>query len=375
MATLTALNTYGFAWNGFAFGGAGSPHQINAVDGIEGLPVIRNQDDTQGFNDGMFSGRDFLGGRSITITILTLASNTTTAISTATATGTGVITYTTPAYHGLNTGQIVTVTGVLSTGNPTGTAGLGFNQTAQTLTVLNNTQFTVPVALTDTYTSGGSANSVMSAQANYNLLKSNLLPTPSYTPFSTTNLLQFKLPQSPQIQFFNARVRDSKAIIDPNFTYGYITSQFTFYAPDPKFYDNTQQSASLVGTNYLGRLYNRIYPLTFGGGAAGTTINNAGWANTYPIITITGPITNAIVGNSTQGNYITIQGTYSNTDTLVVDLAQRLVTLNGVSARNLVSGASNWFYAQPGVNQFYLAGTGTLAGTTSATVSWYNAYV
>ena len=374
MATLTSLNYYGFAWNGFAFGGANSPHQITSADGIEGLPVIRNQDDTQGFNDGMFSGRDFLSGRTVTLTILTLSNNTTATITAATA-GAAAITYTTSAYHGFNTGQTVTVTGILSTGNPTGTAGAGFNRNAQTLTVLNNTQFTIPVAITDTYTSGGSANVTMSAQANYNLLKRNLLPTQGYTTFSNTNQLQFQLSAASGLQFFNARVRDSKTVITPDFTYGYITSQWTFYCPDPRFYDNTQQSASLIGTNYLGRLYNRIYPLTYGGGAAGTTITNTGWANTYPIITITGPITNAIVGNSTQGNYITIQGTYANTDTIIVDLGQRLVTLNGASARNLVAGGSNWFYAQPGANQFYLAGTGTLAGTTSATITWYNSYI
>ena len=374
MATITSLNYYGFAWNGFAFGGANSPYQITSADGIEGLPDIRNQDDTQGFNDGMFSGRDFLSGRTITLTILTLSNNTTATITAATA-GATAITYTTSAYHGFNTGQTVTVTGILSTGNPTGTAGAGFNRNAQTLTVLNNTQFTIPVAITDTYTSGGSSNVTMSAQANYNLLKQNLLPTQGYTTFSNTNQLQFQLSAASGLQFFNARVRDSKTVITPDFTYGYITSQWTFYCPDPRFYDNTQQSASLIGTNYLGRLYNRIYPLTYGGGAAGTTITNTGWANTYPIITITGPITNAIVGNSTQGNYITIQGTYANTDTIIVDLGQRLVTLNGASARNLVAGGSNWFYAQPGANQFYLAGTGTLAGTTSATITWYNSYI
>ena len=377
MATLTSLNAYGFAWNGFAFGGSGSPYQITSADGIEGLPTIRNQDDTQGFNDGMFSGRDFLGGRSITLTILTLSSNTTATITGATATGIGVITYTTSAYHGFNTGQIVTITGVLSSGNPAGTAGTGFNQTAQTLTVLNNTQFTVPVSLTDTYTSGGSANSVMSAQANYNLLKSNLLPTASYTPFSTTNQLQFKLPQVSGIQFFNARVRDSKTVITPDFTYGYITSQWTFFAPDPRFYDNTQQNASITITTSLGRTYNRIYPLTYGGGSAAitTTVNNTGWATTYPIITINGPITNPVIGNLTQSSNITISGVYVNTDNIVVDLGQRLVTLNGTPARNLVTGGSNWFSAQPGVNQFYLTGTGTLAGTTTASIAWFNAYI
>ena len=97
MATLTSLNAYAFAWNGFAFGGAGSPYQITSADGIEGLPVIRNQDDTQGFNDGMFSGRDFLGGRTITLTVLTMSSNITATITGAVATGTGLITYTTSA--------------------------------------------------------------------------------------------------------------------------------------------------------------------------------------------------------------------------------------------------------------------------------------
>lgn len=290
---ITSLNYYGMAYNGFAFGGAGSPYQITAVDGLVGLPDIRVQDDNQGFNDGMFSGRDFLGGRKVTVTILTLAGN-------------------------------------------------GYT-----------------------------------AQYNYNLLKAALLPQASYTPFASTNQLQFQLSAASGLQFLNARVRANKTIVDPNFTYGYITSQWEFFCPDPKYYDNTQNTAAMVVGNALGRTYNRVYPLVYGGGSSGTTttVNNAGWANSYPIITITGPITNPTVGNTTQGNYITIQGSYSNTDTLIIDLGQRLVTYDGNSARNLVAGGSNWFWALPGNNQFYLTGTGTLAGTTAATVTWYNAYV
>ena len=290
--TITSLPYYGFAWNGFAFGGTGSPYQITAADGIEGLPTIRNQDDTQGFNDGMFTGRDFLGGRTITLTILTLSGN----------------------------------------GN--------------------------------------------SAQANYNLLKAALLPTSTYTAFSITNQLQFQLSAASGLRFFNARVRDSKTVITPDFTYGYITSQWTFYCADPRFYDNTQLATTILYSN-LGRTYNRTYPLTYGGGsiAPSAAVNNQGWATTYPIITITGPITNPSVGSTTQGNYITIQGTYAATDTIVVDLAQRLVTVNGTTARNLVAGGSNWFSAQPGSNSFYLTGSGYTLGVTAASVAWYNAYI
>ena len=292
MATITSLNYYGFAWNGFAFGGANSPYQITSADGIEGLPVIRNQDDTQGFNDGMFSGRDFLSGRTITLTILTLSGN-------------------------------------------------GY-----------------------------------SAQYNYNLLKSALLPTSTYTAFSTTNQLQFQLSAASGLQFFNARVRDSKTVITPDFTYGYITSQWTFYCPDPRFYDNTQL-ATTINYSTLGRTYNRIYPLLYGGGsiAPSAAVNNIGWATTYPTITITGPITNPTIGSTTQNQYITIQGTYASTDTIIVNLAQRLVTINGSPARNLVVGGSNWFSAQPGSNSFYLTGSGYTLGVTAATVAWYNAYI
>ena len=45
MATVSSLNNYSFAFNGFVFGGTGSPYQITKVDGLESLPTIRNQDD------------------------------------------------------------------------------------------------------------------------------------------------------------------------------------------------------------------------------------------------------------------------------------------------------------------------------------------
>ena len=50
----TSLNQYQFSFNGFSFGGAGSVYQIESVDGLEGLPGIRTQDDNRGYNDGMF---------------------------------------------------------------------------------------------------------------------------------------------------------------------------------------------------------------------------------------------------------------------------------------------------------------------------------
>jgi phage-related protein len=286
MTTLTQV--YSFAFNNQVFGGAGSPYQILSVDGLESLPGIRNQDDNRGYHDGMFTGRDFLNGRTISIIFNTFGD------------------------------------------------------------------------------AGGSA------QTNYNTIQSTLLPqTQGTTP------LYFKFPNSPTSeQFVDARVRALRTTVDPNYTYGYITSQVDFFCPDPNYYNNNLQTANMVISPALGRTYNRTFNYTYGGGSATvtTTIQNIGWATTYPTITINGPITNPIVGNTTSGNTLYFTGTYSSSDILEIDLYNQLITLNGAPARNLLISGT-WFDAPPGNSLFFFTGTGTLAGTTQATVSWYSAYI
>lgn len=284
---MPALNNYSFQFGSFVFGGAGSPYQIMSVDGLEGLPALRVQDDNRGFNDGMFSGQDFLAGRTISMIIL--------------------------------------ITG-----------------------------------------SGGN-----SAAYNFNLLQAALLPQTT----GTTQMF-FQLSPASGTQFVNSRVRVLRSTVDPEYTYGFIRCQLELFCPDPRYYDQTLQSASLNVSNPLGRTYNRTYNLVYGGGsyATTTTVTNSGWTATYPTITLNGPITNPTFGNVTQGLYLTLTGTYTNTDNLVIDLYNKLITLNGVSARYLIS-SGNWFSASSGTNQFYLTGTYTVPGTTAATVTWYNAYV
>jgi len=285
MPVVTA--SYSFSFNGLTFGGSATPYQILSVDGLEGIPQIRNQDDNRGYADGMFSGQDFLGGRNITITFLTLA------------------------------------------------------------------------------TSGGN-----SAQTNLNLIQNALLPQTS-----GTTPLYFLLPPSGE-QFINARVRSFVTTVNPEYTYGYITSQVTFFCPNPTYYNSTLQTGVLGISNPLGRTYNRVYNLNYGGGStsATTPVTNNGRWTAYPTITLNGPIINPILGNTTQNKYLSFRGSYANTDILVVDLYNKLVTLNGVTARNLLT-SGEWFSAPVGTTQFYLTGTGTVPGITSATVSWYDTFI
>jgi hypothetical protein len=284
---MTLSNQYSFSFNGQVFGGAGSPYQIQSVDGLESLPTIRNQDDNRGYNDGMFTGRDFLSSRTISIIFNTFAS------------------------------------------------------------------------------------SGASAQANYNTIQQALLPTTS-----GTKPLYFLLSNAGGEQFIQARVRTLRTTVDPDYTYGKITSQVEFYAPLPNYYDSTLQSAALTQGGGLGRTYNRTYNLTYTSGIAPfTSCTNSGWATSYPTITFNGPITNPVVGNASQGYYMFFNATFVDTDSLVIDTDNKLVTLNGLPARNLVLGGSQWFSLPPGTSNIYWSGSGTISGTTAGTVTWRNAYI
>jgi hypothetical protein len=283
------ITNYSFSFNGQVFGGAGSPYQVLSVDGLESLPGIRNQDDNRGYADGMFSGRDFLAGRMVSIIF-----------------------------------------------NTFGSAGA-------------------------------------SAQDNYNVIQRALLPqTQGTTP------LYFALSDKDVEQVIYARVRALQTNIDPNYTYGYITSQVQFFCPDPSYYSSNTQTANLAYSPPTGRIYNRVYNLVYGGGSATITTNvqNTGWGQTYPLITLYGPIDNPVLGNSTQNAQLNFNVSMSSSDVLVVDLYNKLITFNGTPARNLLISGT-WFSAQPGTNLFFLTGDAgsTLINVTQAVVTWQSAFI
>lgn len=284
-----ALENYQFTFGAFTFG-AGTPHQIIDLDGLEGLPDVRVQDDNRGFNDGMFTGRDFYSGRNLTFTIHTFA---------------------------------------------------------------------------------GGGNS---AHQNFNLLQQALLPQQQ-----GTTALQFLLSQTDTEKYMSARVRSRKTLIDPEYTYGFIKSQITMFANDPRYYDNVLLSAAIspsgvVGGRTYDRTYNLVYPNATAQGVS-ASITNTGWAISSPVITINGPASNITVGCLEQNASLTVNTTIQATDSLVIDLDQKIVTLNGSPIRNLVASGSTWFSATPGTSTFYMSALNTSPGVTAGTVQWRNAYV
>jgi Phage tail protein len=284
--TALTLSNYQLWFNNITLGD-GTPFNVQNISGIEDLPIIRSQDDDRGYQDGMFSGNDFLGGRFITVNLLVLP------------------------YAG------------------------------------------------------------KSAQYNLNLLQRAFI-------FQKTGTqpLQFQLTGDSGLQFVNARVRGIVTPVNQEYSYQFISTQIKFFCPDPRIYDNTQQFATLLAANPIGRTFNTVYPLVYGGGSSAGTglVANAGYVDTFPTITITGPAVNPFIGNLTTGLTMYFNLTLNTGDVLVIDTLNKTITLNGNPARNYLSGLSKWFNAPAGNNTFFFSASGA-SGTTSAQVSWYNAYV
>jgi phage-related protein len=212
-----------------------------------------------------------------------------------------------------------------------------------------------------------------SAFDNLGLFQDALMPQQT-----GTQSLSFQLSASDTAKVINARVRTRVITIDPEYTFGYIKSQVTMFCPDPRYYDTTLQSLVLgIPATTGGRTYDRTYNLTY---APITVINQGIAANTgniysSPTIQIQGPITNPTIGSVEQNANVTVNVTLGSADVLLIDMANRIVTLNGSAARNLISNTSEWFdLPANSSNTIYFAGSSTTTATV-ATVNWKNAYI
>jgi hypothetical protein len=216
------------------------------------------------------------------------------------------------------------------------------------------------------------------AQQNFNLLQSALVPQQQ-----GTQALTWLLSLTDSINTIQARVRQNKTLVNVDFVLGKIVSQWVFYCPDPRYFDITPTVVNLSPQPLGGRVYNKTFNRTYGFGSnqVQTYCTNLGRVNAGGVISVTGPITNPVIGSITQNKYLTVNTTLSGLQTLTLDLTNKTVTVYDASTsattnvRNLLSNGSSWFDIQPGSNALYFTGTAFTVGTTSASITYSNSYV
>lgn len=139
--------------------------------------------------------------------------------------------------------------------------------------------------------------------------------------------------------------------------------QISILCPDPIIYDggdgSARDSAWFEQPFYKekpgGFVIKYVVPVQWVDGQMATVINNMGDVATYPIITLVGITHNPIIRNLTTNSKVQLsRTTTSASDSIVIDMKQRIITLNGVSIAADRSLDSTWWDLAPGDNLIVL---------------------
>lgn len=114
------------------------------------------------------------------------------------------------------------------------------------------------------------------------------------------------------------------------------------------------------------------FPPTSGGALL---VDNAGNYASWPVFTITGPVTNPTVTLASTGEYFTVNTSLSSSDSLVIDMKAGTVILNGTATRyGNVAVGSTWFDVPPGAQKIQVSSTDAAYVAGLFTVDIYSAW-
>lgn len=150
-------------------------------------------------------------------------------------------------------------------------------------------------------------------------------------------------------------------------------------ADDPLIYDNTSSTGREA---ILNRSTNASsgFPINFsinfqlGNYESRPTINNFGTSTVYPVITVTGELTNPEIVNITTNEYFKINTTISSGSVAVIDTQAHTLVIDGVTSYSDIADGSSWIHLQPGNNEFFLTSDEN-TDTGYATISYRVGYM
>ena len=164
--------------------------------------------------------------------------------------------------------------------------------------------------------------------------------------------------------------------MEPN--YGMAVAAFEFVCGNPLFFGD-QVRVSLLpasGTAYTGRVYPRVYPLTYGGvipnaSSGRVTVVNDGNYRVSWTAEFVGPVTGPELTHLASGRAVRWSGDVPAGSRLRIDSHSRAVLLDDAPAYWLLDGIPDWWLLEPGVNEIgYSATTGSGPCEFAFTPAW-----
>lgn len=204
-------------------------------------------------------------------------------------------------------------------------------------------------------------------------LKDNYSPVQAPIPFyvlsdgSTSERLLFVKSRGVRYDYSASRRNGTEAI------------KFGLYAEDPRIYSSSLQSVNIPfgAVSFTGFGFSIGFSFGFGGTSGttdGTIVSNGGNRPAPVLFTITGPVVDPQIVNDAVGLTMRFSPlTLASTDTLVVDTANKTVTLNGFANRRSTLQDPNWFLLQKGDNFIRFRGASGSA-PAALNIQWRSAW-
>lgn len=195
----------------------------------------------------------------------------------------------------------------------------------------------------------------------------------------------------------DGRMRDISVFLESGPTFPFANDQWDewgsvntlrFIAHDPTFFDPTDVDVSFT----LGAIANLVFPITFPIEFGSSIINNTqtitytGTWLSYPVITISGPMSGLVITNETTDETIEMEYDIPAGRTVTIDLAYGVKTVEDDLGTNLIGTLTSdsdlsTFHIAPdpeapgGANTIRVSGSSGTAGQTEVNINYYTRYI
>lgn len=147
------------------------------------------------------------------------------------------------------------------------------------------------------------------------------------------------------------------------------------YAPDYQLYAQSPSATSLSRTVGGGFILPVILPIVSTASTGGVaTVPNNGTTESFPTVTISGPMTNPIIINSTLNRYVQLNLTIQTGEQVTIDMKNKTIMKDGQSViQNKVAGSQFW-WLNSGDNSIRVQSSSS-SDTGTVQVSYRHAYI
>lgn len=161
--------------------------------------------------------------------------------------------------------------------------------------------------------------------------------------------------------------------IDGEWQRGILNVLVELKATDPRIYDDTESSVAIAMASLsgAGMTFNVTFPHGFGGAITGgqqICVNTGKFATPPTFIISGGTVDNPKIEQIETGKVIQLTGSLTASDTLLIDVKNKAIILNGTAGRDswLQRPISEFFYFLPGNNTIRFSGTTVGTATLTA---------